>query len=214
MDEAHSSQTGEAAKKLKTALANTDEILEEYAKAELEEEEKRPDEEDKLIAEIAAQGQHKNLSFFAFTATPKDKTLQMFGVKQPDGTFKAFHLYSMRQAIDEGFILDVLKNYMTYSMYYRIIKNIPHDPELDSAAGIKAIRRFESLHPHNLAQKTAIMVEHFRNLRPKTRSAAEQRRWLSPPPVCTLSGIALSFSATSKTRDTPTLMCWSPSPAK
>lgn len=162
VDEAHSSQTGEAAKKLKTALADTDAILEEYANAEREEEEKRPDGEDKLVAEIAAQGQHTNLSFFAFTATPKDKTLQMFGIKQPDGTFKAFHLYSMRQAIDEGFILDVLKNYMTYSMYYRIIKNIPDDPELDTAAGIKAIRRYESLHPHNLAQKTAIMVEHFR----------------------------------------------------
>ncbi|EHQ34733.1 type I restriction endonuclease subunit R [Methanoplanus limicola] len=163
VDEAHSSQTGEAAKKLKTALADTEEILEEYAKAELEEEEKRPDEEDKLVAEIAAQGQHKNLSFFAFTATPKDKTLQMFGVRQPDGTYRAYHIYSMRQAIEEGFILDVLKNYMTYSMYYRIIKNIPDDPELDTAAGIKAIRRYESLHPHNLAQKTAIMVEHFRN---------------------------------------------------
>lgn len=163
VDEAHSSQTGEAAKKLKTALANIEEVLEEYAKAEGEEEDKRPDEEDKLIAEIAAQGQHKNLSFFAFTATPKDKTLQMFGVKQPDGKYKAFHIYSMRQAIDEGFILDVLKNYMTYSMYYKIIKNIPDDPELDTAAGIKAIRRYESLHPHNLAQKTAIMVEHFRS---------------------------------------------------
>ena len=163
MDEAHSSQTGEAAKKLKTALANIEETLEEYAKAEGEEEENRLDEEDKLLAEIAAQGQHKNLSFFAFTATPKDKTLQMFGVKQPDGKYKAFHIYSMRQAIDEGFILDVLKNYMTYSMYYKIIKNIPDDPELDTAAGIKAIRRYESLHPHNLAQKTAIMVEHFCN---------------------------------------------------
>ncbi|WFN35902.1 DEAD/DEAH box helicase family protein [Methanomicrobium antiquum] len=163
VDEAHSSQTGEAAKKLKTALANIEEVLDEYAKAEGEEEDKRPDEEDKLIAEIAAQGQHKNLSFFAFTATPKDKTLQMFGVKQPDGKYKAFHIYSMRQAIDEGFILDVLKNYMTYSMYYKIIKNIPDDPELDTAAGIKAIRRYESLHPHNLAQKTAIMVEHFRS---------------------------------------------------
>lgn len=163
VDEAHSSQTGEAAKKLKTALADTEAILEEYAKAEREEEEKHPDEEDKLIAEIAAQGQHNNLSFFAFTATPKDKTLQMFGIKQPDRTYKAFHIYSMRQAIDEGFILDVLKNYMTYSMYYRIIKNIPDDPELDTAAGIKAIRRYESLHPHNLAQKTAIMVEHFHN---------------------------------------------------
>jgi len=163
VDEAHSSQTGEAAKKLKKALANTDAILEEYARMENEAEEQRIDEQDKILNELAAHGQHKNLSFFAFTATPKDKTLQMFGDKQPDGTYRAFHIYSMRQAIEEGFILDVLKNYTTYKMYYKIIKNIPDDPELDSAEGIRAIKKYESLHPHNLAQKTAIMIEHFRN---------------------------------------------------
>jgi type I restriction enzyme R subunit len=162
VDEAHSSQTGEAAKKLKKALANTEEILEEYARMEIESEESTPDEQDKILNELAAQGQHKNLSFFAFTATPKDKTLQMFGAKMPDGKYQAFHTYSMRQAIEEGFILDVLKNYMTYKMYYKIVKNITDNPELDSSAGARAIKKYESLHPHNLAQKTAIMIEHFR----------------------------------------------------
>ncbi len=161
VDEAHSSQTGESAKKLKKALADTKGILEEYARLENLEESERKDEEDKLLDELAVHGQHKNLSFFAFTATPKDKTLQMFGDKQADGKYRAFHIYSMQQAIEEGFILDVLKNYITYNHYFEIIKKISDDPELDSNRGATAIRRFESLHPHNLAQKTVIMVEHF-----------------------------------------------------
>jgi len=164
VDEAHSSQTGEAAKKLKKALANTEAILEEYARMETEAEDKTPDEQDELMNELAAQGQHDNLSFFAFTATPKDKTLQMFGERLPDNTYRAFHIYSMRQAIEEGFILDVLKNYMTYNMYYKIVKDIKDDPELDSAAGVRAIRNFESLHPHNISQKTSVMIEHFRSV--------------------------------------------------
>lgn len=164
VDEAHSSQTGESARKLKTALADTTAILEEYARIESEEEEKKPDGEDEILKVLATQGQHKNMSFFAFTATPKEKTLQMFGDKQADGKYRAFHIYSMQQAIEEGFILDVLKNYTTYSHYFEIVKRIVDDPELDSNRGATAIRRFESLHPHNLAQKTIIMVEHFRSI--------------------------------------------------
>lgn len=163
VDEAHSSQTGQAAKKLKRALADTDALLEEYAKMENEIEDNTPDEQDKILNDLAAQGKHDNLSFFAFTATPKDKTLQMFGNKDAQGKYRAFHIYSMRQAIEEKFILDVLKNYMTYNMYYKIVKDIPDDPEVDTAAGVSAIRRFESLHPHNIAQKTMVIIEHFRN---------------------------------------------------
>lgn len=164
VDEAHSSQTGDAAKKLKRALADTDEILEEYAEMEAEEEESRKDDEDRLLDELAAQGMQKNLSFFAFTATPKGKTLQMFGNKDSEGKYHPFHVYSMRQAIEEGFILDVLKNYMTYNMYYKILKTIDDDPELDTTAGAKAILKYESLHPHNISQKTTIMLEHFMNI--------------------------------------------------
>ena len=164
VDEAHSSQTGDAARKLKRALADTEKILEEYAKEEYEEESKRKDDEDKLLDELAAQGVHENLSFFAFTATPKDKTLQTFGQRDENGKYHPFHVYSMRQAIEEGFILDVLQNYMTYNMYYKIAKAIPDDPELDTAAGVRAIRQFETLHPHNISQKTAIMLEQFRSV--------------------------------------------------
>ncbi len=163
IDEAHSSQTGDAAKKLKSALANKEITLKEYAELEYEQESKGTDEEDKLLNELFAHGVHENLSFFAFTATPKDKTLQMFGKKENDGQYHPYHIYSMRQAIEEGFILDVLQNYMTYNMYFKIAKAIPDDPELDSTQGMKAIRNYETLHPHNISQKTALILEHFRN---------------------------------------------------
>lgn len=167
VDEAHSSQTGDAAKKLKGALANTEEVLKEYAEIEELEEEQRKDEEDRILQELSEQGQHGNLSFFAFTATPKDKTLSVFGQKQPDGSYAPYHVYSMRQAIEEGFILDVLQNYMTYQMYYKIAKDIKDDPELETTAALRAIRKYESLHPHNISQKTAIMIEHFREVTKK-----------------------------------------------
>ncbi len=164
VDEAHSSQTGDAAKKLKCALADTEKALEEIAEFEYEYESKRKDDEDKLLDELAAHGSHDNMSFFAFTATPKDKTLQMFGTRDENGKYHPFHIYSMRQAIEEHFILDVLQNYMTYKMYYKIAKTIPDNPELNTTEGIKAIRNYETLHPHNISQKTAIMLEHFRNI--------------------------------------------------
>lgn len=163
VDEAHSSQTGRSATKLKEGLGNTEEILEEYARQELEEENSKPDEQDQLLNELASHGMHTNMSFFAFTATPKEKTLQMFGTKQSDGSYKPFHIYSMQQAIEEKFILDVLKNYMTYNMFYRIVKTSVDNPEVKSSRGMKAIARYESLHPHNLSQKAAIMIEHFLN---------------------------------------------------
>lgn len=164
IDEAHSSQTGDAAKKLKRALADTEKLLEEYAEFDSEDEAQREEKQDKLIDELVAHGQHENLSFFAFTATPKDKTLNMFGWRDVEGKYHPYHIYSMRQAIEEGFILDVLKNYITYKMYYKIIKTIPDDPTLDTIAGVKAIRKYETLHPHNISQKATIMLEHFRNV--------------------------------------------------
>lgn len=163
VDEAHSSQTGRSASKLKEGLGNTEEILEQYAREELAEENARPDEDEALLKELASHGVHTNMSFFAFTATPKEKTLQIFGTKMENGSYKAFHNYSMQQAIEEGFILDVLKNYMTYNMYYKIVKTAVDDEKLKSSKGMKAIAKYESLHPHNLSQKAAIMIEHFLN---------------------------------------------------
>lgn len=163
IDEAHSSQTGTSAKKLKAALADVEEALKEYAEIENAEEAEN-DAEDNLVKEMITHGRHQNLSFFAFTATPKEKTLEMFGEKQKDGSFKPFHVYSMRQAIDEEFILDVLRNYMTYKTCYRIAKNTPDNPEVPVSKAVKAVRRYQELHPHNLQQKAAVMVEQFRDI--------------------------------------------------
>jgi len=159
VDEAHSSQTGNDAKKLKQGLGD----LEEAIRIESEIENNFVDDEEKLLNELAAQGKQDNLSFFAFTATPKDKTLQIFGNKQSDGSYRPFHIYSMQQAIEEGFILDVLQNYMTYNTFYKIIKKTNDDPELESSQGMKELIRFETLHPTNITQKTAIIIEQFLN---------------------------------------------------
>jgi len=169
VDEAHSSQTGDAAKDLRAVLSKDAELTEEdFAKAEQEDsadEVQRGDGEDLLNSAVAGRGRQNNISFFAFTATPKAKTLELFGRKidTAEGPrFVPFHLYSMRQAIEEKFILDVLKNYSTYETYWRIEKETPDDPEVDKSKAKAAIARFVSLHPHNLAQKAEIIVEHFR----------------------------------------------------
>ena len=112
----------------------------------------------------AARGQQSNLSFFAFTATPKYKTLAVFGYTDNQGKPQPFHLYSMRQAIEEGFILDVLQNYITYQLYFKLSKAIEEDPKINKKKAARAIGRFVSLHPHNLAQKTEIIVEHFQQV--------------------------------------------------
>jgi type I restriction enzyme R subunit len=153
VDEAHSSQTGEGAATMKRILSGQEDEQE----AEAEE-----TNEDRIIRAIQARGPQPNLSFFAFTATPKKRTLELFGARGPDGLPQPFHEYSMRQAIEEGFILDVLKHYTTYRAYYRLEKSIEDDPEVDKRRALRAIARFMSLHPHNLAQKTEVMVEHFR----------------------------------------------------
>ena len=165
IDEAHSSQTGEAAKDLRLALGATEEQELTAAEAEsagLVTEPSDPVEE-ALAKATRARGRQPNLSFFAFTATPKARTLEMFGTRNPaTGKYEPFHLYSMRQAIEEGFILDVLASYVTYQTYWRIEKTIAEDPQYEAARARRAIARFVSLHPSNLAQKAEIIVEHFR----------------------------------------------------
>jgi type I restriction enzyme R subunit len=158
VDEAHGSQTGESATNLKKVLAATS-----LANAEAEDDTGTDGEtEDEVTKALSARGRQPNLSFFAFTATPKKKTIELFGQPAPDGKPKEFHLYSMRQAIDEGFILDVLAHYTTYKTYYRFAKAVDDDPEVVKDKAKRAIARYASLHPHNLAQKTEVMVEHFR----------------------------------------------------
>ncbi len=163
IDEAHSSQGGEASKKLKEVLAAKS--LEDAAKEDLDGDYSGDDFiREEIERSASARGQQSNISFFAFTATPKYKTLQVFGDKDENGKPKPFHLYSMRQAIEEGFILDVLQNYTTYELYYKLEKAIKDDPQLNKRKAAKSISKYISLHPHNLAQKTEIIIEHFKNV--------------------------------------------------
>jgi type I restriction enzyme, R subunit len=159
VDEAHSSQSGEAAAELRAVLAGAE--IKEKAKKDAEEK-GLPDYEEEIIKAMTRRGHQPNISFFAFTATPKYKTLETFGRRDANGKPRPFHVYSMRQAIEEGFILDVLKNYTTYKTYYRLIKAIADDPKVDKKKAARALARFMSFHPHNLAQKTEVILEHFR----------------------------------------------------
>ncbi len=182
VDEAHSSTTGEAMKDLKKVLgetgsdtsetvpvtkAQTADALTLAEATEAKAEADAPDATDYLAASMTARGRHSNLSFFAFTATPKPKTLELFGelTTGPAGepVRVPFHLYSMRQAIEEEFILDVLANYTTYDTYYRLANTEPtDDPDVPVSKASAALARYVSLHPTNLAQKAEIIVEHFR----------------------------------------------------
>lgn len=167
VDEAHSSQTGSSAQKLKQALADKEASLKEYQEIEEDIENQTLDDQDQLVQTLLSQGQHHNLSFFAFTATPKEKTIEMFGTRQADGSYRPFHVYSMRQAIEEEFILDVLEHYMTYKTSYRIAKEIEENPELPKTEAVRAIARYQSFHPWVLRQKTEVMVEQFREVTKK-----------------------------------------------
>lgn len=164
VDEAHSSQTGTSALKLKSALADKRDALEEYAEIEAEAEDAASNWEDQLADELASHGRHRNLTFVAFTATPKEQTLEMFGDEWPDGTFHPFHIYSMRQAIEEGFIMDPLANYVSYSEAVELARTVPDNPDVPSSPTLKLLRKYKELHPYALGQKAEIIVETFRNV--------------------------------------------------
>jgi len=161
VDEAHSSQGGESAKKMKDVLSTIDKTEVEIDKAKDEDD---GDVEDEIRESMLNRGPRPNLSFFGFTATPKAKTLEFFGQKGIDGKPEPFHLYSMRQAIEEHFIYDVLENYTTYQTFFQLSKKIEDDPNVNKKKAACAIARFLTLHPYNLAQKTEVMIEHFRQI--------------------------------------------------
>lgn len=155
IDEAHSSQSGETAMELRGVLGG--EALEEEARRRAAAEETPEFEE--LFRAMAKRGRQPNVSFFAFTATPKYRTLAMFGRNR-----QSSQQYTMRQAIEEGFIMDVLLNYATYRTYYKLLKDSSTDPEVHRQKAALALARFMRLHPHNISQKTVVMVEHFNNM--------------------------------------------------
>lgn len=159
IDEAHSSQSGETSAKMNAVLAD---------KGEDDEDEEEPTLEDKINELIESRKMIKNGSYFAFTATPKNKTLETFGVPRKymkDGeektAFDAFHLYSMKQAIEEEFILDVLQNYTTYNSFYKLIKSVEENPEFDTKQAQKKLRAYVEGHEFAIAEKAKIMIDHF-----------------------------------------------------
>ncbi|MFZ3454211.1 type I restriction endonuclease subunit R [Arthrobacter sp. 7Tela_A1] len=157
-DEAHSSQTGSTANKVKQALS-VEELEDVNDGGEI-------DIEAYLAAEMAERAEAKNISYFAFTATPKAKTLELFGRPGPDGLPQPFHLYSMQQAIEEGFILDVLQNYTSYKVAYRLAHNgrdyDSEDSKVEKSEALKSLMNWVKLHPYNISQKVQVIVEHFR----------------------------------------------------
>lgn len=167
IDEAHSSQSGNTAGKLNETLAK------DFEKVQVDDDEfvfVDKDQYDELTSEdlvvdiVKGRKMLTNASYFAFTATPKNKTLELFGEKYNDGgkeKFRAFHLYSMKQAIEENFILDVLQNYTTYQSYYALLKKIEDDPAYDKNKAQKKLKIFVESHSHAIAKKTALMVDHF-----------------------------------------------------
>ena len=152
IDEAHSSQSGTAAGKMNQAMGNT---------SEENEEEDELDPQDKILEAMRSRKMRGNASYLAFTATPKNNTLERFGIKQADGKHKPFHLYSMKQAIEEGFILDVLANYTTYKSYYEIEKSIQENPLFDTVKAQKKLRTYVEQNKQTIATKADIMLEHF-----------------------------------------------------
>ena len=173
IDEAHSSQGGKTSAAMASALGEA---------GEAEEEETYEDQINRLIE---SRKLLPNASYFAFTATPKNKTLEIFGEPDPqsDGTVRhrAFHTYSMKQAIEEGFILDVLCHYTPVKSYYKLAKTVEDDPEFDVRKARKKLRRYVEGHDHAIRLKAEIMVDHFHEqVLPSTRSTARPGRWSSP----------------------------------
>ena len=151
IDEAHSSTAGKNMAAITKALGKGK-----------QNEDEEVDVEDSIVDEIKRNGKQENVSFFAFTATPKPTTLQLFGRINKDGHGEAFHTYSMKQAIEEGFILDVLQNYITYKTFYQVNKAIQDDPTLETKKAKRQIARTAELHDTNIAQRVEVIVEHFR----------------------------------------------------
>jgi type I restriction enzyme, R subunit len=146
IDEAHSSQSGSAHDNMNRAMGK---------------DEDEEDAQDKILKAMQSRKMRGNASYLAFTATPKNTTLEKFGVRQPDGSFEPFHLYSMKQAIEEGFILDVLSNYTTYKSYYEIQKSIADNPEFDTKKAQKKLRAYVERSQQTIDIKAEIMLEHF-----------------------------------------------------
>jgi type I restriction enzyme R subunit len=156
IDEAYSSMAGSTTRQMNEVLSPVS--FDEAEEADDIEPEDITDHIEKLIQ---SRGQLPNVSYFAFTATPKEKTLELFGTKKEDGSYEPFSLNTMRQAIEEGFILDVLENYTTYNTYFKLLKSVEDDPKYDQRKASSLLKKFVSLHEHAITEKAKIIIDHF-----------------------------------------------------
>jgi type I restriction enzyme R subunit len=176
IDEVHSSQSGETAKHLKKSLSKA--VLDEYQEGEDTDDLTEIDQ--LILDEIISRGKQPHISYFGFSGTPKNKTLEIFGRKNENGQFVPFDLYSMRQSIAEKFTLDVLQYYTTYKRYFRLNKKIEEDKELPKSRVKKMLVKYVDIHPHTISEKTKIILKHFitqsiRKIRGKSRGMVVTR---------------------------------------
>ena len=156
IDEAHSSQSGESAKNLRASLSKGIEggVTEDDA-------DEVSDMDARILEEMERRRMQDHISYFGFSGTPKNKTLELFGWKDEEGKFVPFHVYSMHQSISEGFTLDVLQNYTTFKRYFELVKSVPEDKEYEKARTLRALTNYVDLQPHSIETKTRIILEHF-----------------------------------------------------
>ena len=155
IDEVHSSQTGESARNLKVSLSKG--LDEDAGDADPE----ASDMDARIIRDMEQRGKQNHISYFGFSGTPKNKTLELFGRKDKDGKFLPFHVYSMKQSISEGFTLDVLQNYNTFKRYFQLVKNVSEDEVYETGRTLRTLTNYVDLQPHSIETKTKIMLEHF-----------------------------------------------------
>ena len=156
IDEAHSSQSGESARSLRTSLSKGVE-----GGVEEDDADEVSDIDARIIEEMEQRRMQEHISYFGFSGTPKNKTLELFGRKDEEGKFVPFHIYAMRQSISEGFTLDVLQNYTTFKRYFELVKSVPEDKEYEKARTLRALTNYVDLQPHSIETKTRIILEHF-----------------------------------------------------
>ena len=175
IDEAHSSQSGESARNLRVSLSQG--IEGEVAEDDADE---VSDIDAQILEEMERRRMQDHISYFGFSGTPKNKTLELFGRRDEDGRFVPFHVYSMRQSISEGFTLDVLQNYTTFKRYFELIKNVPEDKEYEKARTLRALTNYVDLQPHSIETKTRIILEHFTARTAKTIEGKGRAMLITP----------------------------------
>ena len=175
VDEVHSSQSGESAKNLRVSLSKGIPV-----EGEDDDDPEVSDMDARIIAELERRRSREHISYFGFSGTPKNKTLELFGRKDEDGTFVPFHVYSMEQSISEGFTLDVLQNYTTFKRYFQLVKSVPEDRAYDKQRTLRMLTNYVDLQPHSIEQKTQIILEHFTDHTAKTIESKGRAMLITP----------------------------------